>query len=165
MRKVLILIIFFYTLALLQTSFFIHFNIYGVGPNLILISVILLNFFEKPNKNSGLLAAGMAGFFLDLFSNFPLGLNVFALIILAFLIKKILGILKEENIIYFIPLFILAMIFYNLFPVVFSAGLKLSFPSSFNFGKLEIFEIVYNLVLGILGFYLVKLCSQKVLRK
>lgn len=165
MKRILIFALFFYLLALIQTSFLIHLDISGVTLNLILISVILINFFEKPWRKTGFLIAAIAGFYLDLFSDFQIGVSLFTLIILALLIKRILKTLKEENIFYFIPVFILAIVFYNLFSVLLSSVLELSFPSSFCFDKLRILEIAYNLVIGIFGFYLIKLCSGKILRK
>lgn len=165
MKRILIFVLFFYLLVLIQTSFLIHFNISSVVPNLILISVILVNFFEKAWKNTGLLIAAIGGFYLDLFSNFQLGISLFTLIILAFLIKRALKILREKNILYFIPIFIFAVIFYNLVSTLFSSVLRLSFPPSFAFNKLKMLEIIYNLGIGVFGFYLIKLCSGKILRK
>jgi rod shape-determining protein MreD len=96
MLKNIILFIFLsWFLVLAQASFLVHFNVFsGVlgfwTPNLVLIAVVLVNFFEKPEKNSGILAAFIGGFFLDVFSgNFfgfftliSLGLAVFFKLIL-----------------------------------------------------------------------------------
>jgi rod shape-determining protein MreD len=60
-------------LALWQASFFVHFPIFGVTPNLILIAVILLNLFEKPEDYGGLWGSFIAGFFLDVFSGSFIG--------------------------------------------------------------------------------------------
>jgi len=163
--KPLIFALFFYILALIQTSFLVHLDIFGVTLNLILISVVLVNFYEKPWKNSGLLVAAIGGFYLDLFSNFQFGVSIFILVVLAFLIKRTLKILKEENVLYFIPIFIFSIIFYNLFSTLLSSALNLSFPSSLCFNRLKILEIVYNLGVGVFGFYLMKLCSKGVLKK
>jgi rod shape-determining protein MreD len=90
MKKILILIIFFYLLTLFQTSFLIHFNILGITPNLILIVVLVLNIFEKPKKVNGIFGAGISGFFWDIFSNKPLGFHLLILVIISVLIKVIL---------------------------------------------------------------------------
>lgn len=89
-KEILILALFLYILALLQTSFLIHFNIAGIVPNLILITVIILNFFEDSRKNSGIISAFLGGFFLDIFSNRPMGFYILILIALAIFIKFIL---------------------------------------------------------------------------
>ena len=88
-KRILILLAVFYLLALLQTSFFIHFKLWGVVPNFILISAILINVFEKPQKNTGVLAGFIGGFFLDIFSSNPIGFYALILLAASFLIKII----------------------------------------------------------------------------
>lgn len=78
------IIVVFYCFALLQSSFLIHFNIYGFVPNIILISVLLLNLFESPEKKSGLFFSALGGFLVDVFSNRPIGLNLLIYLALAF---------------------------------------------------------------------------------
>jgi len=88
--KILISIILFYFLALLQTSFLAHFSICGIVPNLILITVILWNFFEKPKDYSGLYGAAIGGFFLDIFSNRFVGFYILISLALAIIIKLVI---------------------------------------------------------------------------
>ena len=90
MKKILILILFFYILVLWQTSFLIHFNILGITPNLALILVVLINLFEKPEDFSGIFSAFAGGFFLDIFSSSPIGFYTLILLALAIFIKMIL---------------------------------------------------------------------------
>lgn len=96
MKKILILILFFYILTLFQTSFLIHFNIFleggffGWALNLILIAVILITVLENPEKNLGIFSGICGGFFLDIFSENFLGFHILILVILAFFIKFIL---------------------------------------------------------------------------
>lgn len=92
MKKFLLLILFFYILVLLQTSFLIHFNIlgwWGWSPNLILISVILISFLEKPENNFGFFSAFAGGFFLDIFSESFFGFNILILTATVLFIKFI----------------------------------------------------------------------------
>ena len=88
--KILITAILFYLLILLQTTFLVHFNICGIVPNLVFISIIIWNIFEYPKKNLGLFSAGIGGFYLDVFSNRPMGFYILILIGLAVIIKFIL---------------------------------------------------------------------------
>jgi len=88
-KNIFILIIFFYILALFQTSFLIHFNIF-LGWLGILISVILINIFENSKKNSGIFAAFFAGFFLDIFSENFIGFWILILLALSCFIKFVL---------------------------------------------------------------------------
>lgn len=90
-KKFLILILLFYLLALFETSFLIHFEELSRVPSLILILTILLNFLEKPKKNSGVFSAFVGGFFWDIFSSRPIGFHILILIILAIFIKLILS--------------------------------------------------------------------------
>ncbi len=90
MKKLLILIIFFYILALLQTSFFIHFDFFRFSPNIILISQILITLFEDPNKNLSIFSAIPAGFFWDIFSENPIGFGILTLISISVFLKIIL---------------------------------------------------------------------------
>lgn len=88
-KRILTITVFFYLLALLQTSLFTHFRIGGFIPNLILISVILINIFERPQKNTGLFAGFIGGFLLDIFSSNFIGFYTLILLAAAFLIKII----------------------------------------------------------------------------
>lgn len=88
--KILILIIFFYFLTLLQTSFLVHFSIFGLVPNFVLLLVILWNFSEKTKNLTGLFAALIGGFYLDVFSNRFFGFNILILLGIVIFIKLIL---------------------------------------------------------------------------
>jgi len=97
LKKILILILPFYFLVLLQTSFLVHFSIssgwwVGWSPNFILLAVILINFFTPDHSELwwGVGSAFIGGFFLDIFSSSPIGFNVLILVALAFFIKIIL---------------------------------------------------------------------------
>ena len=90
MKKILILIIFFYILALFQTSFLIHFPVLGLIPNLVLLSVILINLLEKPQNYSGYFSAFIGGIFLDIFSENFIGFYILISLGLVVFIKFIL---------------------------------------------------------------------------
>ncbi|MBZ1345419.1 MAG: rod shape-determining protein MreD [Candidatus Nealsonbacteria bacterium] len=90
MKKVLIFCLGFYILALLQASFFPGLGLSGPIFNFILIFVLLSNLLENPRKYNGITSAFWGGFFLDIFSENPIGLNLLILPLLAILIKIIL---------------------------------------------------------------------------
>ena len=90
MKKYLFFIIFFYFLALLESSFFIHFKFFSFLPSLILISQILITLFEDPNKNLAMFSAFWAGFFWDIFSGRRLGVGIVSMFALSFFLKLIL---------------------------------------------------------------------------
>lgn len=161
MRKILLLIALFYILTLLQSSFLVHFDIVGLTPNLVLILVCLLSFFEKPKEYRGIFGAILGGFFLDIFSNSFIGISIIILVFISLFIKKSLHLLREtyekHPIIYFLPLFILSLFFYDLLAVLFSYFFN-SFVFQFSFGLSFLVELIYNSIFAILGFYIYKKC-------
>jgi rod shape-determining protein MreD len=90
LKKILTIIIFFYFLILLQTSFLIHFDIFlgkFVNYILILAPIILISFFTSQKQFYGFGAAFSAGFFLDIFSGQLIGISIFIFTLLVFLIN------------------------------------------------------------------------------
>lgn len=85
LKKFIFLILFFYFLILFQTSFLSRFFIFL--PNLILVVIGLINFFEEQKSNSGIFAALVGGFFLDIFSEQFFGYYFLISFSLAFFIK------------------------------------------------------------------------------
>lgn len=177
--KISVLILFSYFLILFQNSFLIHFNIFGVFPNLILILVCLLSFFsaqglargeyasgvgpasggENPHQYFGLIPVIAAGFFLDIFSDSFFGISAIFLIVIYFFIKKSIHLLrdisKKYSIVYFIPLFIISLLLYNLLFGLFFYFLNY-FVFSLSAFLVFLMEIIYNLPFAIIGFYLFK---------
>ena len=88
-KNLIIPTLFFYFLTLFQTSFMVHFSIRGIVINLILVAIFLINILETPEKNTGIFAAGVAGFFWDIFSEKFISFHILILIFLALLIKVI----------------------------------------------------------------------------
>lgn len=88
-RKALISIIVLYFLVLFQTSFLVHFALWGVVLNLVMLLVIILSIYDKQNSYFGLYSAVIGGFFLDIFSNRIIGFNILILVILAVLLKLV----------------------------------------------------------------------------
>jgi rod shape-determining protein MreD len=83
-------IIAFYFLALFQASFMPHFGIYGVIPNIVLLAIFTVNFFEKQEGKVGFLVAIFGGFFMDIFSGRFLGFYVLISLGICFFVKYIL---------------------------------------------------------------------------
>lgn len=90
MIKSLILItLIFYFLAIIQFSFLPHFGKAGIFLNLILISIFLINFFEKKEKKFGIYSALIGGFFLDIFSNNFIGFYILICFAFSIFLKKV----------------------------------------------------------------------------
>lgn len=88
MGKNIFLIICFYFLTLLQSSFFPHFP-FGSWWNLVLVSVIIINLLEHPREKTGFLSAFFGGLLLDIFSEHFIGFWVLILLTLTIFIKFI----------------------------------------------------------------------------
>ncbi|MBZ1348279.1 MAG: rod shape-determining protein MreD [Candidatus Nealsonbacteria bacterium] len=86
-KKILILCLFFYFLTLFQNSFLVHFNIFNLIPNFVLISVVVIVIKEKAKDNLGFFSAFIAGFFLDVFSQNFIGWNILILIGIVIAVK------------------------------------------------------------------------------
>ncbi|XOA43167.1 MAG: rod shape-determining protein MreD [Candidatus Nealsonbacteria bacterium] len=87
-KKIIFLFFFFYFLTLLQTSFLARF--FSFLPNLVLITIILINLFEGQKDNLGIFAALGGGFFLDIFSEKFLGYYILISLSISLFIKLIL---------------------------------------------------------------------------
>lgn len=87
MKKILIFVLFFYILALLQTSLFFD---KFIDLNFVLILVIFINLFEERRGNFGLLASIIGGFFIDVFSSSAIGFHVLILAGASLFVKMIL---------------------------------------------------------------------------
>ncbi len=158
--RLLIIFLLFGLLGILQTSFLVHFNIIGAMLNLIFILYFVVVFFEGPQKYiQGIFSAIVAGFFLEALSSFYFGVSFVFLLIIVFILKHILYLLKKKRdeypIIYFAPLFTLSFIIYNLFLTI-----AIYFFNSPHImpvlNWIFLIEIVYNLIFSLFGFYIYK---------
>ena len=147
MKKELSLILFIYFLALFQQSFLPHFAVWGITPNLVLISIFLLNVLDS---SSGIILAFFAGLILDIYSGSLLGISALSFLILAVLIRKSSRLFQKSNIFYLIAMFSFCLFFYKFF---------LNFAQSFSFRfHLNLFtfliEDFFSLALLFLGLFL-----------
>jgi rod shape-determining protein MreD len=145
----IISILLFYLLAILQTSFFMYFNLFGALPNLVFTLFFLLIFFNSKNQYLPAVFFGFfAGLFLDIFSIFPIGSSIILLTIVGLLVKKIQSLLKEKKedypFIYFIVLFAISLVIYELLLRKFAINLKL------------VLEIIYSSIFATTGFFIYK---------
>ena len=154
MIEYIVIFFLFYIFAILQNSFFVHFNFFGAVPNLVFILFYLLAFFSTKKRNYSAtwevtFYAIAAGLFLDVFSSAYFGISIILLLIIGILSKKVQSMLQESSndkfpITYFLPLFLISWMVYD-----FTKGLALNqfvFPS--------IAGIIYNLGTATIGFYI-----------
>lgn len=86
-KKILISIIILYFLTLLQTSFFVQFNVLKWVPNTLLLYVIIFNIIENPKKYGGIYVSFIAGFLLDIFSSNFIGFHIIIFLAISLLLK------------------------------------------------------------------------------
>lgn len=86
-KRILISIIILYFLVLLETSFFIHFNIFKWIPTTLLLYTIIFNIIESPKKYGGIYISFIAGFLLDIFSSNFIGYNILLFLAVSLLLK------------------------------------------------------------------------------
>lgn len=92
--KIIICILGLYLLSVLQTSFFVHFRIWGVIPNLVILLIALCGLLEKTENifSRGVFLAFVGGFFLDLYSphffGFYILISVFMVVAIKIILKK-----------------------------------------------------------------------------
>jgi len=168
--KIIPFVILLSFLAILQSSFFIHFSIYNAKLNLIFIAIFLFSFFSKNseltnvNKNSLVLWVGIiGGLSLDTISAYPFGVFTLTFLLLAVLIEKAATSFSKYNIISFSLAFFVAFLFFKICVSIFVMLLTLIFERQFliinPFRLLLIIEILYNLfVAGI--FFIIILKSK-----
>lgn len=154
-----IIALLFFILALFQISFLAYFNIMGITPNLVFILFFILIFYECLKHTFfateyffvfSLIV--LAGFLLDVFSYFYFGLSIISLLGVYLLVKLIIYFIRENQdkyfIIYFLAIFLLCFFIYNALLDILS--------NTYSFNKSISIELLYNLALACLGFYIYK---------
>ncbi|HUT96288.1 MAG TPA: rod shape-determining protein MreD [Candidatus Paceibacterota bacterium] len=145
--RIILVIIFILVVLFLQIGIFPHLKIVGVYPNLIFLAIVSLAIVGDWKKNLGWII--VSGLFLDFYSlQNILGISVLFLLLSClfslFLNKKIL---KEENKLSLILIFLISSLFYEL--LLFISGSNLSLSGL-------VAKIIYNSILALPIFYLIK---------
>ena len=159
-KKISIIIILFCLFAVLQSSFFVNFNLFGAVPNLIFVLFFTLCFLDKNRSYYYILFMALfGGFLLDIFSYSYLGPSVIILIILGLLLHKTQSLLADSDgnypFIYFMPMFVIFLVVYYLLAGAYSFFIdsnKIITP----FGLTTLYSIIYNCIFAIILYFLLK---------
>lgn len=116
-KKILIFLPIFYFLLLLQQSFLPNLAIRGQVPNLLLISVFLIAFFSQ-KREEAISGAFLAGLLLDIFSSFPLGFFAFLFVLLVLFFQLFSRLFEKSDLLAPIT-FIGFFLFYKILLMVF----------------------------------------------
>ncbi|MEA3453097.1 MAG: hypothetical protein U9Q96_02045 [Patescibacteria group bacterium] len=148
MINIIFSLILFYFLALVQTSFLVHYEIRGSLLNIVFLLIILFNFFDENENKLGLVVGITGGFYLDVFcSSYP-GLFTLLGIAIALLVRMLKPFFEIKKSISFIIILFVALLFYE---IIFSL---LTLGNNFYF---NIFSLIYNLLIGIILYLLIKM--------
>lgn len=154
-QKRIITIIFLFFLVVLQSTFFAHLNIKGASPNFVLIIFILVAFFSHPKSNFLYILAPISGIFLDFFS-VSFGIHFITFSVLALVLKKFSSLIARKDILTVSVLLLISLIVYQIVIIFFYSvfsGIKVNF----SFGGL-----IYNLILGLIFYYLYVFYKKKI---
>ena len=141
-------LIIFCIFILLQNSFFVHFNIKGIVPNLVLIFLYLVSFFEPQEGKFSFFAGLFAGFLLDIFSPFPFGIATIILVMVALVLKKVFYGIDRSTILPFIFFFIFFIFLYSSILGMVSTG--------FFYFHIMAIIVLYNTFFAVIGYFLFK---------
>jgi len=152
MLKIIFSLILFYLLTIIQTSFLVHYEIKGGLLNIVLISMILFNFFEKKESKLGFIVASAGGFYLDIFSPYFPGLFTLLGIATACLIKILKPFFEIKKSVSFVIIMFVALLSYEIILTI----ATLSHGFYFN-----VFSLIYNFLIGVFLYFLIRICLRK----
>jgi len=154
-----IIFLLFFILALLQTSFLPYFSIMGSILNIVFILFFILIFFGENEEEFFIPIT--AGFFLDTFLTSYFGISIISLLAVYIFQKFITHFFKISRndyfIFYFIVLFLINFILYNVVLYLFSIITHFKFDLGWN----VIIGLIYNLTFACVGFYIYKKFIKK----
>lgn len=156
--KIVLIIIFIFLLLFLQVGVFPHLAISGSFPNLIVLAILALSILQGWKKTLPWIIVG--GLFLDFYSlKGVLGISVVSLFIasyLAYFLSQ--NVFKKTSFFSLVLIFLITIFIYQLFLII----LFKIFSISFEFKFLGfIIGIIYNLILALPIFYLIRTCFTK----
>lgn len=156
MLKIIFSLIFFYLLAIIQTSFLVHYGIRGGLLNIVLISIILFNFFEKKESKLGFIVGAAGGFYLDIFSPYFPGLFTLVGMAASILIRTLKPFFEIKKFISFVIILSIVLLFYEII-------LTLAILS--NGFYFNVFSLIYNFLVGVVIYFLVKISYVQIQKR
>ncbi len=151
------IVMLFFIVSLLQVSFLPYFSIMTFTPNVISIIFFIIIFLKREKEYYyELFIIVIAGFCLDIFSNYYLGLSIISLFILYSLIQLIHYLFKERQNTHLLAYFMVSFLFYFMAHGLLVQLLSNPFTMEFNLGSITLIEVFYNLVLAVAGFFVYK---------
>ena len=143
---------------ILQVTIFSHLTIFGIKPDIVLIIVLAISFYQGAYR--GMAYGFWGGLLEDVFSSSSLGTNALSKVLCGFL-ASFLGRKVYENIGTQITLIVIFSILERIFTgiIVFFSPRHLSF--SWSIFSQTLFFILYNLLIGLMIIPIVRKLSDK----
>ena len=157
MKKLSVLLMLFIGLFL-QVTVFSRLKILGIKPDLILIIVLGIAFFQGSYR--GMAVGFLGGLLEDVFSGANLGTNALAKVLCGFL-ASVVGKRVYENIGTQAALILVFSLFDRIFNLVILFFSPAAVSISFSFIPQTIVYMFYNLAVGILIFPLIRKITKK----
>jgi len=161
-KNIILFIIFFLFLVIFQTSFLIPFSVLGKIPNLGLVFLFLVLFFNKNSFKSFPVESIIAGILLDVFYGGFLGLSGIILFLISLLFQWIFENVRKQNILVFGFLLFFFLTFYQGLFLLANFLIEKNFVFSNSYFWVQ---ILYNFIVGYLLLICLNLKSLKTLRK
>ena len=157
MKKILIhilLIITFIAIYLLQTIFFSHFTIAGIMPNILVILMLYIGLYT--GRAMGVIYGIIYGIFLDIWIGKSLGLTSIALALIGLISGIFDKTLSKDNRITVLLMGVACTIIYEValyFMQYMVLGINIEI---LNFAKILVVEVIYNILLIIILYPLMR---------
>ncbi len=142
-----------------QTSFFQHFKIAGVSPNLLVVLVSSIGFMR--GKKEGMFVGFVSGFLIDLFFSPVIGFYTMIYTLVGFLNGFFTKEFMPEDVKLPVILIVLSDIFLNVCIYFIFFLFRGDFEIMYYFVNLIVPEIVYTLLVAILLYLLTLKINQK----
>ncbi len=152
--KLSVVTLIFFLLTLIQNTFLTHISLLGVAPNVVFTLFFTVVFFQKFDEHYlDIFFAIIVGFFIDIYSISFFGPGIVSLVLVYVVIKTAIYFIKEGMgsymLLYFLPLFLVCLIFYQACYRIFSntgAGIL-------ALDRLDYISLGYHTILALLVFF------------
>lgn len=150
----IVLILVAFLIYFLQSNFFIWFNIAGIMPNLFVILVLFIGLFA--NKIVGGIYGIVIGFFLDLVIGTKIGIYALGLGLIGFLAGVLDKNFSKDSRITIMIMVLGATVVFEVIAYFFNYMLSDINVEIFNFIRILLIEVIFNLILTIIIYPLIQ---------
>ena len=151
---IILMIITFIIIYFLQSNFFNYFTISKIKPNIFIIYVLIIGLFA--GKRVGISSGIIIGFILDFLCNIYVGRTAVILGIIGFIGGYLEKRFSKDSRITLILISIIVTIIYEAFLYILNIAINSVSPETFDFIKILSVECIYNSIIVIIIYPLIK---------